>query len=144
MVERALLFNTIPPFLFEEYERAGVEPVDFAQLDHFARHGHRADDLLRELDSPARRREYVSEVYGEAGWTGVVGFSAGEQAFMSEPFAGEDALRNSISSTSTPSVVRRQHHRGCSSEILRRPWFSMAWRTPSFQLRSSTVWQSHF
>jgi pimeloyl-ACP methyl ester carboxylesterase len=96
LVERALLFNTIPPFLFDAYERAGVEPVDFAQLEHFARHGQRADDLLRELESPARRREYVAEVYGEAGWAGAVGFSAGEQAFMSEPFAGADAFRASI------------------------------------------------
>ena len=96
MVERALLFNTIPPFVFEDYERAGVEPVDFTRLDHFLRHGQRADELLRELDSPARRREYVGDVYGEAGWAGVAGFSAGEQAFMSEPFADEDALRNSI------------------------------------------------
>lgn len=96
LVTRALLFNTIPPFLFEDYGRAGIEPINFAELDHFVRQGQQADDLLRGLDSPIRRREYVSEVYGDAGWAGSVGFSAEERAFMAEPFGDEAAFRTSI------------------------------------------------
>ncbi|MGH9232362.1 MAG: alpha/beta fold hydrolase [Acidimicrobiales bacterium] len=96
LVERAVLFNTIPPFIFDDYERAGVEAIDFAQNEHFTRHGQKAGELLHELHSPTLRRDYVAEVYSDAGWAGVAGFSASEQAFMTEPFGDEDAFRTSI------------------------------------------------
>jgi pimeloyl-ACP methyl ester carboxylesterase len=96
LVERAVLFNTIPPFLFSQYSDAGVEAFDFTRLDHFVRHGQHASDLMRELDSPGRRLEYVAEFYGDAGWASRLAFDATARAFMAEPFADQDTFRSSI------------------------------------------------
>ena len=95
-VERAVLFNTIPPFLFEDYERLGVDAIDFTKFEHFARHGQRFEELLRELESDIERRRYVAEVYGTGGWAGTEAFSVEEQAFMAEPFADANTFRSSI------------------------------------------------
>ena len=95
-VERAVLFNTIPPFLFEDYERLSVDAIDFTKHEHFVRHGQKFEELLRELQSDAERRDYVAEVYGAGGWAGPDAFTTEEQAFMAQPFADENIFRTSI------------------------------------------------
>jgi pimeloyl-ACP methyl ester carboxylesterase len=95
-VDRAVLFNTIPPFLFAEYADAGIEPIDFTQLGHFVRHGQRGPELLQRLDTDAQRLEYVTEFYGECGWATPLAFDADAAAFMAAPFADANVLRTSI------------------------------------------------
>jgi pimeloyl-ACP methyl ester carboxylesterase len=103
-VTRQVLFDTIPPFLGDAYEAAGVGPVDPTTLEHFVRHGTRADELLQTLDSPERRRAYVAGFYGasdedqplSSSWAGPTGFTTEAIAFMAEPFQDEHVFRASI------------------------------------------------
>jgi pimeloyl-ACP methyl ester carboxylesterase len=99
-VERQCIFNTMLPFLAEDYEQAGI-PVerDRAQrpeADYFLRQATDADALAAELDTPARRRAYIADFYGHRFWAASGSFSRAEVDFMTEPFADGDKLRASF------------------------------------------------
>lgn len=94
-VMRQTLFNTMPPFL-DDYERAGIKPIQFTELEHFVRHGQHADILARELDSADRRRNYVATFYNEETWAGPGAFSDEARSFMTDPFADEETFRTSL------------------------------------------------
>jgi pimeloyl-ACP methyl ester carboxylesterase len=100
LVDRMVLFNTIPPLLGEEYERAGIEPgLPYRQrmaADYFRRHAKEADALAAELDTPERRRRYVAEMYGPRFWAGPGGFDREAIEFNVEPFGDADRFRASI------------------------------------------------
>ena len=100
LVDRLVLFNTIPPFLSDEYAEAGIEaavPIRVRQAgDYFRRQARDADGLAAELDTPDKRRGYVAQMYGPRFWAAPGAFSADEVAFMTEPFGDADRFRSSI------------------------------------------------
>jgi pimeloyl-ACP methyl ester carboxylesterase len=100
LVERQILFNTIPPpALADEYENAGIvrtPPTMRMASDYFLRHANEADELAAELDTPERRRRYVGEMYGHRFWAAPGTFDAESIAFMTEPFGDSDSFRGSI------------------------------------------------
>jgi pimeloyl-ACP methyl ester carboxylesterase len=109
-VVRQCLFNTVPPVLPEEYERAGIEPhipwdVRVAS-DYFRRQGRDADGLAAELDTPERRRRYIAQFYGSRFWATPGAFTPDDVDFMTEPFADPDKLRSSFGIYETALGVR--------------------------------------
>lgn len=100
LVERLILFNTIPPFLGEEYERAGLPaemPRETRQAsDYFRRQSRDADGLAAELDTPGRRRDYVAQMYGPRFWAAPGAFDREAIDFMTEPFGDPQRFRASL------------------------------------------------
>jgi len=100
VVGRMCLFNTIPPFLADAYEQAGIphEPKfeHRPTADYFVRQGRDADGLAAELDTPERRRRYIGEFYGHRLWSPPGSFTPPEVDFMTEPFADGEILRASF------------------------------------------------
>ncbi len=99
LVQRLCYFNTIPPALDERYTAAGI-PADPPHMerptaDYFVRQAFDADGLLAELDTPARRRTYIADMYGHRLWAGPGAFTKAEVDFMTEPYADADKLRAS-------------------------------------------------
>jgi len=99
-VERICLFNTVTPFLPQDYDAAGLDndlPRE-ARLaaDYFVRQSTDADNLAAELDTPARRVRYIGDFYGHRLWTVPRAFAAEDVTFMSEPFADAGKFRASI------------------------------------------------
>ncbi len=95
-VERQVLFNSVLPLLGERYEAAGITlaPRELRMAaDYFLRQGREAEALAAELDTPERRRRYVSEFYGHRFWATPGGFSREQVDFMTEPFADAERLR---------------------------------------------------
>lgn len=99
-VERLCVFNTVTPFLPEQYAAAGIAalPPRATRLatDYFIRQATDADGLAAELDTPARRTHYIAEFYGHRFWTAPGHFEPDDVAFMAEPFADADKFRASI------------------------------------------------
>ncbi|HEU0023744.1 MAG TPA: alpha/beta hydrolase, partial [Thermoleophilaceae bacterium] len=94
LVDRLVLFNTIPPVLPDGPAEVPRE-VRMA-ADYFIRHAHDADGLAAELDSPERRRRYVAQFYGSRFWAAPGAFDREDVDFMTEPFADADRFRASI------------------------------------------------
>jgi pimeloyl-ACP methyl ester carboxylesterase len=96
-VTRQVLFNTVPPPLHDVYEAAGLPPDDVrerrATADYFVRQATDPEGLLRELDTPARRRSYVAAMYGHRLWGTPNAFTPAEVDFHTEPYADADKLR---------------------------------------------------
>ena len=97
-VERMVLFNTVPPNLDEAYRAAGI-PDDFREgrpsSDYFDRQGTDADELIKELDTEAKRRRYIKEFYGHRYWASPGSFTQEAADFMAEPFLDAEKLRHS-------------------------------------------------
>jgi pimeloyl-ACP methyl ester carboxylesterase len=97
LVERQVIFNTLLPRLPDAYAAAAIEapagPTQVGARDYFRRQGREADQLLAELDTPAKRRRYVGEFYGHRLWGAPGSFDAAAVDFMTEPFADADHLR---------------------------------------------------
>jgi pimeloyl-ACP methyl ester carboxylesterase len=97
LVDRQCLFNTVLPLMPEAYERAGISnelprKVRMA-ADYFRRQAREADELVAELDTPAKRRRYVAQFYGPRFWASPGSFTREAVDFMTEPFADGDKLR---------------------------------------------------
>jgi len=99
-VARQVLFNCILPIIPEAYVAAGIDPAPSREVrqaaDYFLRQGRDADGLAAELDTPERRRRYISEFYGHRFWAAPGTFTAEEVAFMAEPFEDAERLRASF------------------------------------------------
>jgi pimeloyl-ACP methyl ester carboxylesterase len=94
LVERLVLFNTIPPIL-------PGSPPDVPRearmaADYFLRHARDADGLAAELDTPEKRRRYIAQFYGSRFWAAPGSFDRESVDFMTEPFADPDRFRASI------------------------------------------------
>lgn len=100
LVERMVLFNTIPPLLPREYEEAGIEPGMPREVrqaaDYFLRQSRDADGLAAELDTPGKRRRYVAQMYGPRFWAAPGAFRREDVDFMTEPFGDAERFRASI------------------------------------------------
>ena len=94
LVDRLVLFNTIPPVL-PDGPRGVPREVRMA-ADYFLRHAHDADGLADELDTPERRRRYVAQFYGSRFWAAPGAFEREDVEFMTAPFADADRFRASI------------------------------------------------
>jgi pimeloyl-ACP methyl ester carboxylesterase len=94
LVERLLLFNTIPPLLPETPRE--LPPEVRVAGDYFRRHAKDADGLAAELDTPERRRAYVAQFYGSRFWAAPGTFEREDVDFMTEPFADAERFRASI------------------------------------------------
>jgi pimeloyl-ACP methyl ester carboxylesterase len=96
-VVRQCLFNTILPPLRDAYAAAGLAtrppPRVRMAADYFQRQGRDADALAAELDTPAKRRRYVAEMYGPRFWATPGAFTPADVDFMTEPFADAAKLR---------------------------------------------------
>jgi pimeloyl-ACP methyl ester carboxylesterase len=99
-VERQVLWNTLAPPLDALYEAAGIakDPPHHtrATADYFVRQSTDADGLAAELDTPARRRAYIADMYTHRLWASPGTFSPDDVAFMTEPYADGDRLRASF------------------------------------------------
>jgi pimeloyl-ACP methyl ester carboxylesterase len=101
LVDRQILFNTIPPVgLGDAYEAAGVpaRPHGRSRMasDYFFRQANHADVLAGELDTPDKRRRYVATFYGPRFWAAPGTFDQDSARFMAEPFGDEESFRASI------------------------------------------------
>jgi pimeloyl-ACP methyl ester carboxylesterase len=98
-VEKLVFFDSVPPFLFKEFEAAGIDVGSIRAIgdgptaDYRYRQGVTPDELAAELDTVDKRRRYISEFYGHRLWASPGTFAAADVDFMTEPFATEERLR---------------------------------------------------
>jgi pimeloyl-ACP methyl ester carboxylesterase len=98
-VDQLVFFNTVPPMVVEDFVAAGIDLRamrsigDGPTADYRHRQGAEPDQLAAELDTPAKRRRYVADMYGHRLWASPGAFSAADIAFMTEPFADLARLR---------------------------------------------------
>ena len=99
LVTRQCFFNSLPPFLDDAYQTAGIAPDPPREqrpaADYFLQQGNHADALISELDTAARRRAYVAGFYTHRLWAAPGSFTTEEVSFMTEPFADDRCLRHS-------------------------------------------------
>jgi pimeloyl-ACP methyl ester carboxylesterase len=111
LVDRLVLFNTIPPIVPELYAAAGLPaelPRETRQAaDYFLRQSRDADGLAAELDSEAKRRGYVAQMYGPRFWAAPGAFDRAAVDFMTEPFADAERFRASIANYEYAGGPRR-------------------------------------
>ncbi len=96
-VIRQCIFNTVAPFLREDYDAAGIAPEVDRELaptaDYFIRQGNDPEGLLAELDTPERRRAWVAAMYSHRLWAARGTFTREDIDFMTEPYADPEKLR---------------------------------------------------
>ena len=98
-VEKLVFFDSVPPFLFKEFTAAGIDVASIRAIgdgptaDYRYRQGVTPDELAADLDTPAKRRRYITEFYGHRLWASPGTFTAADAEFMAEPFATEERMR---------------------------------------------------
>ena len=96
-VDRMIFFNTSPPLVPEEADWYAENGLSMTSLEHGPtgdyriRQGRDPEELLAELDTPARRRRYVRDFYEHRLLASPYSFDEDDYDFMVEPF--EDARR---------------------------------------------------
>jgi len=98
-VERMIFFNTVPPIVPEEaawYEARGLSMVpledDGPTGDYRIKQGRDWKQLIAELDSEARRRQWVRDCYEHRLWASEGSFASEDIDFMTEPFGDAERL----------------------------------------------------
>jgi pimeloyl-ACP methyl ester carboxylesterase len=115
LVDRLVLFNTIPPVL-PDGPREVPREVRMA-ADYFIRHARDADGLAAELDTPERRRRYIAQFYGSRFWASPGTFERETVDFMTEPFGDGDRLRASIANYEYVGGPRRAPERVLLTQV---------------------------
>jgi pimeloyl-ACP methyl ester carboxylesterase len=101
VADKLVFFNTVPPMLIDEFVAAGIDLASIRSIndgptsDYRHRQGATPDELAAELDTPAKRRRYIAEMYGSRLWGSPGAFTAADVDFMTEPFADAAHLRAS-------------------------------------------------
>lgn len=96
-IDRMVFFNTIPPTLYDQEAWYAERGLSMNALEHGptgdyrVRQGRDPEDLLADLDTPARRRRYVRDFYEHRLLASQYSFEEDDYDFMVEPF--EDARR---------------------------------------------------
>jgi pimeloyl-ACP methyl ester carboxylesterase len=97
-VDRMIFFNSIAPMVPEAadwYAARGLalDPLpDGPTGDYRIRQGRDWRALLEELDTPARRRQWVRDCYEHRLWASPGSFQEADFDFMTEPFEDADRL----------------------------------------------------
>jgi pimeloyl-ACP methyl ester carboxylesterase len=100
-VDKLVFFDTVPPMVIDDFVAAGIDVAAIKAIgdgptgDYRYRQGATPDDLAAELDTPAKRRRYIAEMYGHRLWASPGTFSAADVDFMTEPFATDERIRAS-------------------------------------------------
>lgn len=129
-VDKMVFFNTVPPLLIDEFIAAGIDLASIRSIndgptaDYRHRQGATPDELAAELDTEAKRRRYIGEMYGHRLWGSPGAFTAADIDFMTEPFADADHLRASW------AVYQLAHGRPMSAP----PLVSLPVETPTLVL----------
>jgi pimeloyl-ACP methyl ester carboxylesterase len=98
-VDKLVFFDTVPPMVIDDFVAAGIDVGAIRAIgdgptgDYRYRQGATPDELAAELDTPAKRRRYIAEMYGHRLWASPGTFSPADVDFMTEPFATEERLR---------------------------------------------------
>ncbi|SEF90444.1 Pimeloyl-ACP methyl ester carboxylesterase [Actinacidiphila yanglinensis] len=94
-VDRLVILDDSMPDLGEAFTAAGIPPgrPRSAIHDYQLRQGHHADELVAELNTPERRRRYVSEFYGHRMWCPPDAFDSEDLDFLTEPYGDAARLR---------------------------------------------------
>ena len=96
-VDRMVFFNTVAPVIPEAADWYAQHGLSMAALedgptgDYRIRQGRDPEELLAELDTPARRRQWVRDFYEHRLLASQYSFEEEDYDFMVEPF--EDARR---------------------------------------------------
>jgi pimeloyl-ACP methyl ester carboxylesterase len=99
--DKLVFFDSVPPFLFKEYQAAGIDVAsirgigDGPTADYRYRQGVTPDELAAELDTPAKRMRHVAGMYGHRLWASPGTFTAADVDFMAEPFSSDERMRAS-------------------------------------------------
>ncbi len=100
-VDKLVFFDTVPPMVLDDYLAAGIDLAAMRSIndgptgDYRHRQGATPDELAAELDTPAKRRRYIGEMYGHRLWASPGTFTAADIDLMTEPFASDERLRAS-------------------------------------------------
>jgi len=100
-VDKLVFFDTVPPMVIDDFVAAGIDLGAMRSIgngptgDYRYRQGATPDELAAELDTPAKRRRYIGEMYGHRLWASPGTFSADDIDFMTEPFASDERIRAS-------------------------------------------------
>jgi pimeloyl-ACP methyl ester carboxylesterase len=100
-VEKLVYFNTVPPFVFDDFAAAGIDVASIRSIgdgptaDYRRLQGATPDALAAELDTEDKRRRHVAGMYGHRLWASPGTFTSPDVDFMTEPFATEERMRAS-------------------------------------------------
>ena len=97
-VDKMIFFNTIPPLVADRtdwYESNGLslDALEHGPTgDYRIRQGRDWQELREELDTPARCRRYVRDMYEHRLWASQYSFEEDDYDFMVEPFEDIERL----------------------------------------------------
>ncbi len=97
-VDRQIFFNSIAPLVLDRVDwyaerRLGLDPLPHGPTgDYRVRQGEFPEELLAELDTPTRRRQWVRDCYEHRLWASPHSFTSDEMDFHSEPFGDAERL----------------------------------------------------
>ncbi len=99
--DKFVFFDTVPPMVIDDFIAAGIDLGTIVSIgngptgDYRDRQGRTPDELAAELDTPAKRRRYIGDMYGHRLWASPGAFSADDIDFMTEPFSTDEHIRAS-------------------------------------------------
>jgi pimeloyl-ACP methyl ester carboxylesterase len=102
-VDKLVFFDTVPPMVIDDFVAAGIDIASMTAIgdgptgDYRIRQGLTPGELAAELDTEAKRRRYIGEMYGHRLWASPGTFAAADVDFMTEPFATDERIRASWS-----------------------------------------------
>jgi len=100
-VDKLVYFNTVPPFVFEDFMAAGIDVGSIRSIgdgptsDYRYLQGATPDELAADLDTEAKRRRWVGGMYGHRLWASPGTFTAADVDFMTAPFSTAERMRAS-------------------------------------------------
>lgn len=100
-VDKLVFFDTVPPMCIDAYVAAGIDVGSMRSIgagptgDYRYRQGATPDELAAELDTPAKRRRYIGDMYGHRLWASPGTFDQDAIDFMTEPFSTDERIRAS-------------------------------------------------
>jgi pimeloyl-ACP methyl ester carboxylesterase len=142
-----VLFNS--PLPMDKERMAGMRtrpPVEV--MDYFIRQGTDADALAGELDSEAKRANYIAEFYSTRLWAHPGAFSSDDIAWHVEPFRDAQKLRASFANyesafDATKRIEKPLYGRNTFTPTLILFGTSDQVIYPDFDLMAATVFDNH-
>jgi pimeloyl-ACP methyl ester carboxylesterase len=146
-VKRMVLFNS--PLPMDKERMAGMRtrpPVEV--MDYFIRQGTDADALAAELDSEAKRAEYIAEFYSTRLWAHPGAFGADDIVWHVEPFCDAQKLRASFANYESAFDATKRAEKPLYGRNLVTPTLILFGTSdhviyPDFDLMAATVFENH-